>query len=97
MARGRKTGGRQKGSKNKIQRPAKALLETLFQDNFAKFKRELNKLEGKDFVDAILKITPYVAPKLQSNLEKIDFSNLDDEQAEKVLEQLTEKLKSDGI
>lgn len=66
MARGRKTGGRQPGSKNKLQLNMReklneaannyGLIEKLFAD--------LDKLEPRERVRAISSILPYLMPRL---------------------------------
>jgi hypothetical protein len=60
-----KTGGRQKGSLNKITAPIKELLAEYSQANWERFQVEINRLEGIDYVKTYLALLEYVTPKLQ--------------------------------
>ena len=53
--------GRKTGSTNFNTREAKENLTSSL--DFAKFKRELEKLEGKEFCDLFLKAVAYILPK----------------------------------
>lgn len=63
---GNKTGGREKGTKNKVSLETKEFYAGLVADNHEKIERELKSLTGKQFLDAISAINPYHIPKLQS-------------------------------
>lgn len=58
-----KTGGRVKGSRNKVTEKTVKGLSDLVYSNLPKLQEEIDKLEGKDFVWAIDKISQYVIPK----------------------------------
>lgn len=60
-----KTGGRSTGTPNKTTEQLRAFWQLLLEENEEKIKKELKSLEGRDFLDAIFKMTEYVIPKLQ--------------------------------
>ncbi len=68
MATGRKTGGRDKGTPNKLTQTHRELIQSIFDSEVrsGRIESELTKLEGKDYIDAILKLTGFVLPKLNS-------------------------------
>jgi|SRR5579863_7496130 len=56
-------GGRPRGvSKKKLL--LNSFLESVVNDNTGRFQKELKKLQGKAYVDAILTMMEYVRPKL---------------------------------
>jgi hypothetical protein len=59
-----KTGGRKKGLPNKKTAILDTFAQSVVDGGMEKFKKELNKLEGKDFVNAYLSLFEYVKPKL---------------------------------
>ena len=65
MASGYKTGGRQVGTLNKKTVVLQTFLQAVAQGGHDKFKREIMKLNGKEYVEAYLKMIEYIAPKLQ--------------------------------
>lgn len=68
MATGRKTGGRKKGAANKLTLSHRELIQSIFDSEVrsGRMESELQKLEGKDYIDAIIKLTGFVLPKLNS-------------------------------
>ena len=62
--RGReKTGGKQKGSKNKKTVQWDILGESIMNEHTEKFNTELAKLNDKDFMDMYIKVLEYFKPK----------------------------------
>ncbi len=63
-----KTGGRQKGTPNKITTSHRELIQTILGKEIeaGKIEKELSKLEGKDYLDIVLKLAGFVVPKLNS-------------------------------
>lgn len=82
--------GRPKGSGNKAGREIKAAIESLLNDDTikAKIKKELEKLEGKDFIKAITDLMPYVVPKQQAVSNMIKWEDLSDEEMDEVIQRL---------
>ena len=61
---GKKFGGRQKGTPNKVESATKKFLRELVDNNQEKIKKELEKLEGKAYLDALNNLMEYTEPKL---------------------------------
>lgn len=59
-----KTGGKQKGTPNKKTVVLNTFAETICDGGMEKFKTELSKLEGREYVNAYLQLFEYVKPKL---------------------------------
>lgn len=66
--RGKKTGGRVKGTPNKTTKTIREKLSEVTNDyyNSDKFFQDLAQLEPKDRVMLMERLTNYVAPKMQS-------------------------------
>ena len=56
--------GRKKGSENKETKKLRDWLGILMDDNFERFKKEMNKLTGKDYIIAYTQLLEYSTPKL---------------------------------
>lgn len=68
MAKGKKTGGRTKGTPNKTSSAVRSAIAKMLDGYFNSetFARDIAELEPKDRVLAMEKFAAYVAPKLQS-------------------------------
>jgi hypothetical protein len=68
MAKGKKTGGRQQGSTNKISSHVREVIAAVVDDyyNSKTFLDDIKELEPRDRVLAMEKLTSYVTAKLQS-------------------------------
>lgn len=68
MAIGRKTGGRKKGTPNKVTKGIRELISQVTEEyyNSDLFLNDLAVLDPKDRVSVMEKLTNYVAPKMQS-------------------------------
>lgn len=66
--RGKKTGGRTKGTPNQTTKTVRDILAKTTSDyyNSKDFKDDLDALEAKDRLAIIEKLTGYVVPKMQS-------------------------------
>lgn len=66
--KGKKTGGRQKGTTNKITRTIRERLSEVTSQyyNSELFAKDIAQLEPKDRVTLMERLTNYVAPKMQS-------------------------------
>ena len=65
---GRKTGGRKKGTPNRVSGDMKAVLASFASDyyNTGEFLKDFFDLEPKDRLDIFTKILPYFMPKMQA-------------------------------
>lgn len=65
---GKKTGGRKKGTPNKISKEAKPFVVAAVSNYYSsqQFREDLDSLEPKDRLAAIIKLSEYVLSKLQS-------------------------------
>ena len=68
MAKGRKTGGRQKGSINKTTRFSKEIINEVLSDytESETFQQDLKDLDAKDRLDIMVKLMAFVTPKMQA-------------------------------
>ena len=63
MAKGHKTGGRQKGTHNKVTKEIRDLLKDILAKELGEVDKQLELLEPKDRLDFITKLLPYAMPK----------------------------------
>ena len=84
-----KLGGRQKGTPNKENKRLRVFIAEILDSNQDKVKLELNKLEGKDFVNAILAFLEYSLPKI-SRVETVHDQSPSIELTQFSFEQLLE-------
>ena len=63
MAKGIKTGGRQKGTSNKLSGTVKEMITQFVTDELQHLPTLLNKLEPKEKAEYIIKLLPYILPK----------------------------------
>lgn len=64
MAKGKKTGGRTKNSKNKRTEQWENFAAYCFNGGLKKYQEEMDKLTGKDYVTAFNNTLEFHAPKL---------------------------------
>lgn len=62
MARGTKTGGRQKGTPNRTTREIRAMLSEIVSAEIEKIPKYLNAFEPEKRLHIIAKLLPYVVP-----------------------------------
>jgi len=78
MAKGFKTGGRQKGTPNKKAAIVRTFCDYIVDFGFEKFKNEFDKLEGEKYVDIFLKLAKIVTDdntSLMANKKLIELFN----------------------
>ncbi len=66
MAIGIKTGGRKKGSKNKITRELQSVIKEFVHEEMNRMPVLLEQLEPKERIDVLIRLLPYVIPKIAS-------------------------------
>lgn len=73
--------GRPKGSKNRATAELRERFQILLDKNIDNLQKDLDKLEPKDRINAILNLSQYVLPKLKAHeimeSEPIEISFLD--------------------
>lgn len=84
--KGKKTGGRKKGTPNKTPTEVKEMLNALFADNIDTIKADFAALPPRDRLQFISKILPYIVPREVERLEVAQiveqplFGDFDDDQ-----------------
>jgi len=73
-----KTGGRQKGAQNKRSEVWENFLQYCMEGGLEKFKIELNKLQGQQYVQTYLKLLEYLKPKLTRVEETHDLTTVEE-------------------
>ena len=66
MANGFKTGGREVGTQNKITSELRKTLKHIVDDELQILQNNINELEPKQRIDLLIKLLPYVMPKVQT-------------------------------
>jgi hypothetical protein len=80
-----KTGGRAKGTPNKVTTDLRGWINKLLNDNRKQFESDLKHLEPQQRLMIFEKLLPYAVPKMQSVEAKIDINDLTDEQLNTVI------------
>ena len=70
MAKGYKTGGRSAGTENHTTKEVRKVLKDIIDKELVNIGDLLNELQSKERLEFIIKLLPYVLPKLA--LEQID-------------------------
>jgi len=92
MKKREKTGGRSKGTPNKITTDLRGWINYVLNKNQNQFETDLKKLEPHQRVAIFEKLLSYSVPKLQSVEAKIDLNQLSDEQLNTIINELTNTL-----
>jgi hypothetical protein len=66
MAKGVKTGGREKGTPNKLTKELRRVLKDLLHQELEKLPDHLDSLESKERLDILVKLMPYAMPKVEA-------------------------------
>ena len=91
-----KTGGRQLGTKNKRTVLWEEFVQSCYEGGLEKFRIELDKLEGNQYVQAYLKVLEYMQPKNPKDIfieEDSEFANMTLEEIDEEIEKIIERLK----
>ncbi|GAB6121177.1 hypothetical protein [Dysgonomonas termitidis] len=87
-----KTGGRAKGTPNKVTSDLRTWINELLNDNRKQFAKDLQALEPHQRVMIFEKLLSYAVPKMQSVEAKIDLDTLSDEQLNIIIAELTKNI-----
>ena len=63
---GKKYGGRQKGTPNKLTKEIRTILKDLIYEELDEIQEHLDSLEPKQRIELVIKLIPYVLPKVDS-------------------------------
>ena len=66
MAKGVKTGGREPGTPNRLTKDLRTSLKNIFANEFEKIPELLESLQPKEKIEILIKIMPFVLPKIES-------------------------------
>ena len=77
---GQKFGGRQKGTPNKLTKELRSLLKDILYDELVNIEDRLNDLETKERIELVIKLMPFVFPKVSmvssTENEPFDWSEI---------------------
>ncbi|RKD92521.1 hypothetical protein [Mangrovibacterium diazotrophicum] len=91
MAKGIKTGGRTKGTPNKLTGSLKEMIHQAITDEIETLPELLIKLEPKEKADFIIKLMPYVLPRATSEADDI-INGVKQTPYQKYVAQIIEKM-----
>lgn len=69
---GKKFGGRQRGTPNKLTKELRSVLKDVLYDEIERLPERLDELDTKDRMELLVKLMPFVFPKVQSVSQSLD-------------------------
>ncbi len=90
-----KTGGRKKGTPNKVTTDLRTWINELLEKNRPQIERDIKKLEPEKRVLFFEKLLNYVLPKMQSVENQIDFTNLSETQIDTIINELLKNIENE--
>lgn len=75
MATGTKTGGRKVGTPNKVTTDLREKFTLLLEDNIDKLQKDIDSLEPKDRIRALIEVSKFVIPTLKATELTTDNDN----------------------
>jgi hypothetical protein len=69
---GKKYGGRQKGTPNRMTKELRSVLKDLLYDEIEKLRERLDTLRPKERVELIIKLMPFILPKVNNISHKVN-------------------------
>jgi len=84
--------GRPKGTPNKSTGEMRAKIQKLIDTTWRGVLKDIQKMKPRDRIDMIIRLLPYVTPKLQMTEFNVDFDRLTDEQLDGFVNSLIEKM-----
>lgn len=67
-----KYGGRKKGTPNRLTKEVRAVLKDVVFDEMSQIQIHFEKLDPKNRIELLIKLLPYVCPKITSESYKIN-------------------------
>jgi hypothetical protein len=90
-----KTGGREKGTPNKITTDLRTWINELLDSNRRQIAKDIKQLEPQQRVMIFEKLLSYAVPKMQSVEAKIDLNRLTDEQLDTIIVELSRNIENE--
>ena len=69
---GKKFGGRQKGTPNKLTKELRSVLKDVLYEEIDRLPERLDELDTKDRLELLIKLMPFAFPKVQSVSQSLD-------------------------
>ena len=69
---GKKFGGRQKGTPNKLTKELRSVLKDALYEEIDRLPERLDELDTKDRLELLVKLMPFVFPKVQAVSQSLD-------------------------
>ncbi|MFA5816357.1 MAG: hypothetical protein WC865_12120 [Bacteroidales bacterium] len=93
MNKKNKTGGRQAGTPNKLTKDVREVLKSAVSTELDQLDQTLNLMTPKERLDAIIRMLPFVIPKLKDLEMPVGATNTDEEIFTKFLIEGPDRLK----
>jgi hypothetical protein len=90
-----KTGGRTKGTPNKVTTDLRTRINELLDSNRWQIAKDIKQLEPQQRVMIFEKLLSYAVPKMQSVETKIDIDQLTDEQLNTIIVELSKQIENE--
>jgi hypothetical protein len=87
-----KTGGRGKGTPNKVTTDLRTWINDLLDSNRQQIAKDIKQLEPQQRVMIFEKLLSYAVPKMQSVEAKIDLNRLTDEQLDTIIAEFSKQI-----
>ena len=91
-----KTGGRQKGTPNKVTASTRQWLSQLIDDNRAQIKRDLKLLDPKERLHILEKFMSYTIPKQQAISAAVNIDELTDGQLTEFINNIANNIQNEN-
>lgn len=88
----KKTGGRKKGTPNKVTESTRSWISRLIEENKTQIEEDLKALEPKERLQVLERFMQYTIPKMQSVQAKINLNDLTDEQLNTIIDEITQDI-----
>lgn len=91
-----KTGGRTKGTPNRVTISLRTFVANLIDDNRRQIKKDLKSLKPKERLVLLEKLMQYVLPKIQNVSAEVNINQLNDEALQSLATNLLERIQDEN-
>lgn len=91
--KGKKTGGRGKGTPNKATQETRDFIQKLINKSRTSVERDLKKIEPVERLRIFIKLTEFIVPKATN--VNIDFSQLSETEINKIIVELSKSIEDE--